>query len=100
DDELIALAQHCTEREDAARKVERTMRKIAAAIMLSSHIGETFHAVVTGASAKGTFVRLLQPLAEGRVVHNEHGLDVGDAVTVKLIATEPARGFVDFEALR
>jgi VacB/RNase II family 3'-5' exoribonuclease len=100
DDELIALAAHCTEREDAARKVERTMRKIAAAIMLSPHVGQTFRAVVTGASAKGTFVRLLQPPAEGRVVRNEHGLDVGDAVTVRLIATEPARGFVDFEALR
>lgn len=99
DDELLALAQHCTEREDAARKVERTMRKIAAAIMLSSHIGETFDAIVTGASDKGTFVRLLHPPAEGRVVRNEHGLDVGDAVKVELLATEPARGFVDFEAL-
>lgn len=99
DDELLALAQHCTEREDAARKVERTMRKIAAAIMLSAHLGETFDAIVTGASAKGTFVRLLHPPAEGRVVRNEQGLDVGDAVKVKLLATEPARGFIDFEAL-
>jgi exoribonuclease-2 len=99
DDELIALAQHCTEREDASRKVERTMRKIAAAIMLSPHVGQTYRAVVTGATAKGTFVRLLSPPAEGRVVKNERGLDVGDAVTVRLVSTEPARGFVDFEAL-
>jgi exoribonuclease-2 len=99
DDELLALAQHCTEREDAARKVERTMRKIAAALMLSSHIGETFDAIVTGVSDKGTYVRLLRPPAEGRVVRNEHGLDVGDAAKVVLLATDPARGFVDFEAL-
>jgi exoribonuclease-2 len=75
------------------------MRKVAAAIMLSSHIGETFDAIVTGASDKGTFVRLLHPPAEGKVVRNERELDVGDAVSVRLLATEPARGFVDFEAL-
>jgi exoribonuclease II len=100
DDELLALAAHCTQREDAARKVERTMRKIAAAIMLSSHIGETFEAIVTGATDKGTFVRVLQPPAEGRVVRNQQGLDVGDAVKVRLVSTEPTRGFVDFEAIR
>jgi exoribonuclease-2 len=100
DEELLALAAHCTQREDAARKVERTMRKIAAAIMLSSHIGQTFDAIVTGASDKGTFVRLLRPPAEGRVVHNQQGLDVGDAVKVRLVSTEPTRGFVDFEAIR
>jgi exoribonuclease-2 len=100
DEELLALAAHCTQREDAARKVERTMRKIAAAIMLSSHIGQTFDAIVTGASDKGTFVRLLRPPAEGLVVRNQQGLDVGDAVKVRLVSTEPARGFVDFEAIR
>jgi VacB/RNase II family 3'-5' exoribonuclease len=100
DDELLALAAHCTEREDAARKVERTMRKIAAAILLSSRIGESFHAVVTGASNKGTYVRLLHPPAEGRVVRNERGLDVGDHVTVELLATDPGRGFIDFACLR
>ena len=76
------------------------MRKIAAAIMLSSHIGQTFDAIVTGASDKGTFVRLLRPPAEGLVVRNQQGLDVGDAVKVRLVSTEPARGFVDFEAIR
>ena len=100
DEELLALAAHCTQREDAARKVERTMRKIAAAIMLSSHIGQIFDAVVTGASDKGTFVRLLRPPAEGLVVRNQQGLDVGDAVKVRLVSTEPTRGFVDFEAIR
>jgi exoribonuclease-2 len=99
DDELLALAEHCTEREDAARKVERTMRKIAAAVMLGPQVGKTFDAIVTGASDKGTYVRLLHPPAEGRVMRNERGLDVGDAVQVKLLATEPERGFVDFEAL-
>jgi VacB/RNase II family 3'-5' exoribonuclease len=100
DEELLALAAHCTEREDAARKVERTMRKIAAAIMLSSRVGQSFDAIVTGASNKGTFVRLLRPRAEGLVVRNQQGLDVGDAVKVRLVSTDPTRGFVDFEAIR
>ena len=98
DDELVAIAARCTERQDAARKVERTMRKVAAASLLSSRIGDTFDAIVTGAAAKGTFVRLLHPPAEGRVVSGEHGLDVGDRVRVRLVATEPSRGFIDFEA--
>ena len=97
DDELVAIAAHCTEREDAARKVERTMRKVAAASLLSSRIGDEFDAVVTGAAAKGTFVRLLSPPAEGRVVSGERGLDVGDHVRVRLVATEPSRGFIDFQ---
>jgi VacB/RNase II family 3'-5' exoribonuclease len=99
DDELIAIAAHCTEREDAARKVERTMRKVAAASLLSSRIGDEFDAIVTGASPKGTFVRLLGPPAEGRVVSGEHGLDVGDRVRVRLTATEPSRGFIDFQVV-
>ena len=98
DDELTAIAAHCTEREDAARKVERTMRKVIAAAMLSRRIGDTFDAVVTGASSKGTYVRLRRPPAEGRVVVGERGLDVGDHVKVRLVATDPERGFVDFAA--
>jgi len=96
DDELSAVAAHCTERENAARKVERTMRKVAAAELLSSRIGEVFDAIVTGATDKGVFVRLLHPPAEGRVVRGERGMDVGDSVKVKLVDTEPTRGFIDF----
>jgi len=96
DDELVTIAAHCTDRENAARKVERTMRKVAAADLLSSKIGEEFDAIVTGASDKGTFVRLIAPPAEGRVVRGEQGLDVGDKVRVKLIDTEVSRGFIDF----
>jgi ribonuclease R len=96
DDDLAQIAAHCTERENAARKVERTMRKVAAAELLSSRIGQTFDAIVTGASDKGTFARLLQPPAEGRIMHGDRGLDVGDRVRVKLISTEPERGFIDF----
>ena len=99
DDQLLAIAAHCTERENAARKVERTMRKVAAAVLLSSRIGETFDAIVTGAADKGTFARLFRPPAEGRIVKGEHGLDVGDLVKVKLVDTEPTRGFIDFVAL-
>src|SRR5205085_2460073 len=87
DEELALLAQHCTEREDAENKVERTMRKVGAALMLADRIGEQFDAIVTGASPKGTYVRLLRPPAEGRVVRGEHGMDVGDRVKVRLLGT-------------
>ncbi len=99
DDELIEIAAHCTERENAARKVERTMRKIAAAVLLTPRIGETFDAIVTGVASKGTFARLFRPPAEGRVVSGEQGLDVGDAIRVKLVDTEPMKGFIDFAAI-
>lgn len=99
DDELMETAAHCTARENAARKVERTLRKIAAATFLSSRIGDEFDAIVTGASPKGTYARLLRPPAEGRVVRGERGLDVGDRIRVKLVDTEPLKGFIDFAAL-
>src|SRR5205823_9537848 len=78
--ELSAIAAHCTEREDAARKVERLMRKIVAANVLRSRVGEVFDGVVTGVSPKGTYVRLLKFPAEGRVIRGEKGIDVGDKV--------------------
>lgn len=94
--ELREISARCTEMENHARKFERTMRKVAAATFLSRRIGDTFDAVVTGAASKGTFVRLVSPPAEGRLVSGEEGLDVGDTLRVKLVATEPTRGFIDF----
>jgi exoribonuclease-2 len=94
--ELEALAARCTERASAANKVERRMRKTAAAVLLGDRVGEVFDAIVTGASPKGTYVRLVGPPAEGRVVRGEEGMDVGDAVRVRLIATDPESGFIDF----
>jgi len=93
---LDAIAQRCTEREDAANKVERLVRKAAAALLLESRIGERFDAIVTGASEKGTWVRIRRPLVEGRLERGYEGLEVGDPVRVKLIHTDPARGFIDF----
>ena len=90
------IARNCTLREDAARKVERAMKKRIAAVALSPHIGETFKGVVTGVTPKGTFVRIVDPPAEGRLVQGEQGLDVGDHVTVKLLATDGHKGFIDF----
>jgi exoribonuclease-2 len=95
-DELETLATHCTEAEDAAKKVERQVTKSAAAILLESRIGEQFDAIVTGASDKGTWVRLLQPPIEGRLERGFQGLDVGKQVHVKLISTDVERGFIDF----
>ena len=96
DTALAEIAARCTAKENDARKVERTTRKQAAALLLSERIGAEFDAVVTGVAAKGTFVRLLSPPAEGRVVKGEAGLDVGDHVRVRLTATEPSKGFIDF----
>jgi VacB/RNase II family 3'-5' exoribonuclease len=95
-DELSALAQHCTVQEDAAAKVERQVRKSAAAMLMQRQIGDRFEGIVTGASAKGTWVRLFRPPVEGRVVRGFQGLDVGDRVMVKLVHTDVERGFVDF----
>ena len=96
DDQLQGIAQHTTEMEAASRKVERLMRKVLAALLLRNRIGQTFDGLVTGVTEHGTFVRLLQPPAEGRVVRGEKGMDVGDRVRVKLLATDPERGFIDF----
>jgi exoribonuclease II len=95
--ELSQIASHCTEREDAARKVERLMRKVAAASLLSGRIGEVFEGLITGASAKGTWIRLLKFPAEGRIVHGAQGCDVGDKVQVRLSSVDIAKGFIDFE---
>ena len=94
--ELTALAAHCTVQEENARKVERQVRKSAAALLLSSRIGQRFDAIVTGASEKGTWARISGPTAEGKVVSGFEGLDVGDHVRIKLIHTDVARGFIDF----
>jgi exoribonuclease-2 len=94
--ELTSLANHCTEREDAARKVERQVRKSAAAELLGSRIGETFDALVTGASDKGTWVRLLKLPAEGRLVEGYEGTRVGDRLAVRLVGVNVERGFIDF----
>ena len=98
EDDLNAIAQRCTQMEDAARKVEREMGKRIAAVVLHPRIGQSFRAIVTGVNQYGTFVRTLDPHVEGMLVHGGHGLDVGDRVTVKLISTDPQRGFIDFAA--
>jgi ribonuclease R len=100
DDELDSLAEHCTRQEDNANKVERLVRKSAAALLLESRIGEHFAGIVTGASEKGTWVRIFHPPAEGRVVQGSAGLDVGEEVTVELIDTDIERGFIDFARVR
>jgi exoribonuclease-2 len=97
DDELVALATHCTEAEDAANRVERQVRKSAAALLLSGRIGERFEGIVTGASEKGVWVRTLRPPVEGKVVRGAAGLDVGDRVGVRLVSVNVERGFIDFE---
>jgi len=98
--DLNAIAQRCTLMEDAARKVERVMQKRIAAVALHPRIGQTFNAIVTGVNQYGTFVRALQPHVEGMLVNagkpGSKGLDVGDRVSVRLVSTDPQRGFIDF----
>jgi exoribonuclease II len=96
---LEALATHCTERENEADKVERQIRKSAGASLLSNHIGETFEAIVTGASDKGTWVRVMKPPVEGKVVRGESGLDVGDRCRVRLVAVDIPNGYIDFTVI-
>jgi exoribonuclease-2 len=95
--ELGAIAAHCTDRENAARKVERLMRKVLAASMLSARIGQVFDGIITGAAPKGTYVRIFKPPVEGRVVRGERGIDVGDKVKVRLVSVDIMKGFIDFE---
>ena len=99
-DELAGIAQHCTQEEDAAKKVERQVTKSAAAIMWESRVGERFDAIVTGASVKGTWVRLLQPPVEGKLQSGFEGLDVGDQLRVQLLRTDVERGFIDFKRVQ
>jgi ribonuclease R len=95
-DELDVLAAHCTEAEDAANKVERQVEKSAAALLLESRIGKQFDSIVTGASEKGTWVRLLTVPVEGKLVQGFEGLDVGERVRVQLTSVDVQRGFIDF----
>ena len=99
-DDLGALATHFTEKEDAANKVERQVSKSAAAMLLESRLGEEFEALVTGASEKGTWARLLTIPVEGRVVRGFEGMDVGDQIRVQLAAVNVEHGFVDFTRVR
>ena len=96
DGELDSIAQNCTLKEDAARKVRRSMDKRLAAAALFSRVGQSFSAVVTGVTPKGVFVRVLDPPVEGRLMRGEQGLDVGDRLHVTLLSTDPQRGFIDF----
>jgi exoribonuclease-2 len=96
DEQLADIARHCTLREDAARKVERSMIKRAAAVAFANRVGQKFQAVVTGVTPKGVFVRVLNPPIEGRVMQGEQGLDVGDEVEMTLLRTDPEHGFIDF----
>jgi exoribonuclease-2 len=95
-EELEEIAERCNRMEDAARRVERMTKKAAVAVLLSNHTSEIFDGIVTGVKEKGTFVRLVLPPADGRIVEGEEGLSVGDKVRVRLVSTDPELGHIDF----
>ena len=96
EDELSAIAANCTVKAAAERKVEREMQKRIAAVALANRMGEKFRAIVTGVNEHGTFVRTMAPRVDGMLVQGQRGLDVGDSLNVKLVRTDPSRGFIDF----
>lgn len=96
DDDLNAIAHNCTLKEDAARKVERQVGKVLAALAMSRRIGEIFDGIVTGVTPRGTFVRVLSPHVEGLLLHGSQGIDVGDKLRVKLVNADIQRGYIDF----
>ena len=96
DEELTAIAANCTNKATAERKVEREMQKRIAAVAMRHRIGQMFHAIVTGVTDRGTFVRTLTPHVDGMLVHGQQGVDVGDRLNVKLVRTDPVHGFIDF----
>jgi VacB/RNase II family 3'-5' exoribonuclease len=98
-DELVELARHCTEKENDASKVERLVAKSAAAMLLSSRIGDQFDAMCTGAADKGTWVRIFHPPIEGRLLHGHEGVDVGNRLKVQLIHTDVEKGYIDFKKI-
>lgn len=95
--ELALLAEHCTQQEDAAQKVERSVRKSEAALYLQDRVGQKFDAVVTGRTDSATWVRIFTPPAEGLLVNADTSLDVGQKLRVRLVGTDVERGFIDFE---
>jgi len=99
-EELTELARHCTKKEDDANKVERLVTKSAAAILLSSRIGDRFDAICTGAADKGTWVRIFQPPLEGRLLFGFEGVDVGHRLKVQLVHTDVEKGFIDFKKIQ
>jgi exoribonuclease-2 len=97
---LVQIAEHCNDRERAARKVERKMRKVVAATVMKRHVGESFDAIVTGVTDRGTFARVLRPPVDGRIVRGERGLKLGQKIDVRLLSADPQKGFIDFAAQR
>jgi len=100
--ELKQIADWCTDRDRASKKVERFMRKVFGSVIMSGKIGQVFEAIVTGSSEKGTYVRLLepQPPVEGRMMRGQWGMEIGDKVKVRLVALRPEKGYIDFERAR
>ena len=95
--EISEAAAWCTDREMAAKRVERFMVKAEAATLLAGKLGETFDALITGASEKGVYARLLSPPVEGKVGGKAMGVRVGQKVRVTLVNLDPRNGFIDFE---
>lgn len=98
-EELEEIATRCTQMASAANRVERLVRKAAAAVLLSDKIGQVFKGIVTGVKEDGTYIRISKPSAEGRIVKGQQGVDVGDKIKVRLVATDARKGHIDFQKI-
>jgi VacB/RNase II family 3'-5' exoribonuclease len=98
--DLEALAAHLTEAEGAVDKVTLQVGKAAAALLLESHIGETFEALVTGASKKAVSAQLFALPVEGKVVRPSRDVDVGDRILVQLRSVDVEKGLIDLKKVR
>jgi len=80
-----------------ANKVERLVTKSAAAMLLSSRIGDRFDAICTGAADKGTWVRIFRPPIEGRLLYGAEGVDVGQRLPRCSLCARTWRGVYRFK---
>ncbi len=66
-DELFALAEHCTRTERRAETAERELIKVKLLTYLLDKIGEVFHAVIIGVEDYGFYCRMVELPVEGLV---------------------------------
>lgn len=78
-----------------AARVERSVIDMVEAVLLSGHEGQSFDAVVTDDDERGARIHLCEQAILSRV--SAHGVNPGDRIRVRLIASDPVKREVKFE---